>query len=214
MPCARLVQNRHKSQKNLDYRLKRRMYPILLLCCFVEMLSALASFESERLFNKNGGEAFLKTSETCKLSFLSILIDVCKERCLYDITICGSSSPWKNGTAFFNAIEKILVVDQWLIHLKARKPVLEWNFIEKTLRYYNFGDSLITWVKLFYLSNRKRFPCLHSLIWTREGLGEFETVMQTRDEVWSLHNCREFSQHLEYLYQAMQTQEKSFLLLL
>ena len=27
---------------------------------------------------------------------------------------------------------------------------LEWNFIEKTLRYYNFGDSLITWVKLFY----------------------------------------------------------------
>ena len=28
-------------------------------------------------------------------------------------------------------------------------------------------------------SNRKRFPCLHSLIWTREGLGEFETVMQT-----------------------------------
>ena len=27
---------------------------------------------------------------------------------------------------------------------------LEWNFIEKTLRYYNFGDSLITWVELFY----------------------------------------------------------------
>ena len=27
---------------------------------------------------------------------------------------------------------------------------MEWNFIEKTLRYYNFGDSLITWVKLFY----------------------------------------------------------------
>ena len=34
-----------------------------------------------------------------------------------------------------------------------------------------------------YLSNRKRFPCLHSLIKTREGLGEFETVMQTRDDV-------------------------------
>ena len=65
-----------------------------------------------------------------------------------------------------------------------------------------------------YLSNRKRFPCLHSLIWTREGLGEFETVMQTRDEVEDLHNCREFSQPLECLYQAMQTQEKSFLSLL
>ena len=89
----------------------------------------------------------------------------------------------KKPYSFFHAIEKILVVDQWLILVKARKPVLEWNFIEKTLRYYNFGDSLITWIKLFYLSNRKRFPCLHSLIWTREGLGEFETVMQTRDEV-------------------------------
>ena len=55
---------------------------------------------------------------------------------------------------------------------------------------------------------------LHSLILTREGLGEFETFMQTRDEVEGLHNCREFSQPLECLYQAMQTQEKSFLLLL
>ena len=58
------------------------------------------------------------------------------------------------------------------------------------------------------------FPCLHNLIQTREGLGEFETVMQTRDEVEGLHNCREFSQLLECLYEGMQTQEKSFLLLL
>ena len=55
---------------------------------------------------------------------------------------------------------------------------------------------------------------MHSLIQTREGLGEFETVMQTREEVEGLHNCREFSQPLECLYQAMQTQEKKFLLLL
>ena len=38
--------------------------------------------------------------------------------------------------------------------------------------------------------------------------------MQTRDKVEGLHNCQEFSQHLECLYQAMQTQEKRFLLLL
>ena len=55
----------------------------------------------------------------------------------------------------------------------------------------------------YHLSNRKR-----------EGLREFETVMQTRDEVEGLHNRREFSQHLECLYQAMETQEKSLLLLL
>ena len=43
-----------------------------------------------------------------------------------------------------------------------------------------------------HLSNRKRFPFLHSLIQTREGLGEFETVVQTRDEVEGLHYCRDF----------------------
>ena len=34
--------------------------------------------------------------------------------------------------------------------------------------------------------------------------------MQTRDEVEVLHNCREFSQPLECLYQAMQRLEKEF----
>ena len=27
---------------------------------------------------------------------------------------------------------------------------LEWNILEKTLSFYNFGDSLITWIKLLY----------------------------------------------------------------
>ena len=52
--------------------------------------------------------------------------------------------------------------------------------------------------KLFYKSNRKLFPCVF-IAWcikTREGLGEFSTVMQTRDEVEGLHNCLEFSQPL------------------
>ena len=34
--------------------------------------------------------------------------------------------------------------------------------------------------------------------------------MQTRDEVEGLHDCREFSQRLECLYQAIQTREKVF----
>ena len=34
--------------------------------------------------------------------------------------------------------------------------------------------------------------------------------MQIRDEVEGLHNCRECTQPLDCLYQAMQTQEKSF----
>ena len=40
------------------------------------------------------------------------------------------------------------------------------------------------------------------------------TFIQTRDKVDGLYNYREFSQRLECLYQAMQTQEKSSLLLL
>ena len=35
--------------------------------------------------------------------------------------------------------------------------------------------------------------------------------MQTWDDVEGLHNCLEFSQPLECLYHAIQTQEKSFL---
>ena len=31
-----------------------------------------------------------------------------------------------------------------------------------------------------YLRNRKRLPCLHSLIQTREGLEEFDTVIRSR----------------------------------
>ena len=43
------------------------------------------------------------------------------------------------------------------------------------------------------VTSRYRFPCLHSLILTRGRLEEFETVMQTRDEVESLRNSRDFS---------------------
>ena len=72
-----------------------------------------------------------------------------------------------------------------------------------------------------YLSNRKRFLCLHVLalpdINTR-GVGrireKYANPTRTRDEVEGLHNCREFSQPLECLYQDTQTQEKGFLLLL
>ena len=45
-------------------------------------------------------------------------------------------------------------------------------------------------------------------------MGEFETLVQSRDEVEGLHIGQKFSQPLECLYQGMQTQEKSFLLLL
>ena len=44
--------------------------------------------------------------------------------------------------------------------------------------------------------------------------GQVKTVMQTRDEVQGLYNCAEFSQPLKCLYQAMQTQEKTFLLVI
>ena len=44
--------------------------------------------------------------------------------------------------------------------------------------------------------------------------GQVKTVMQTRDEVQGLNNCGEFSQPLKCLYQAMQTQEKTFLLVI
>ena len=78
------------------------------------------------------------------------------------------------------------------------------------------SDSIIAWAMKSHTNEHtvrgrqtlkvvKRFR-------NREGLGEFETVVKTRDEVEGLHNCREFSQPLECLHQVMQTQEKGFLL--
>ena len=58
------------------------------------------------------------------------------------------------------------------------------------------------WKKL--IDSRKRAKILADNR-NREGLGEFETVRQTRDEVEGLHNCLEFSPPLSCLYQAMQT---------
>ena len=58
--------------------------------------------------------------------------------------------------------------------------------VRPSLKWLDFQGQYLPSLSINYLSNRKRFPCLHSLIQTREGLGEFETVMQTRDEVEGL----------------------------
>ena len=71
-------------------------------------------------------------------------------------------------------------------YLSLRVFVADAVFLLGKTKYSNF--------KLLYLSNRALFPCLHSLIYTRGGLGEFETVMQTRDVVEGMHNFREFFQ--------------------
>ena len=43
-------------------------------------------------------------------------------------------------------------IEGLLLFIDFEKPFdsIEWSFIEKTLKYYNFGNSLITWIKLFY----------------------------------------------------------------
>lgn len=53
------------------------------------------------------------------------------------------------------------------------------------------------------LSNGGLFPCLRSLISAQTKLGLLESVMQTRYALERLHNCWEFFQLLECLYEAM-----------
>ena len=59
-------------------------------------------------------------------------------------------------------------------------------------------------------SNRKHFSCLHSLIETREGLGEYETVMQTRDKVEGLQKGLDFSQPLNVYIRLCKYRKKVF----
>ena len=61
---------------------------------------------------------------------------------------------------------------------------------------------------LFHFHSEFQTQLHTTIVYTLEGLRKFETVMQTRDEVAGLHNCREFSQRLECLCQVMQTQKK------
>ena len=54
-----------------------------------------------------------------------------------------------NSILSYSDIEKIPGLLLFIDFEKAF-DTLEWSFIEKTLNYYNFGDSLILWIKLFY----------------------------------------------------------------
>ena len=54
-----------------------------------------------------------------------------------------------NSILSYTDIEKIPGLLLFIDFEKAF-DTLEWSFIEKTLKYYNFGDSLILWIKLFY----------------------------------------------------------------
>ena len=60
-------------------------------------------------------------------------------------------------------------------------------------------------VKLFYKRNRKLFSCV--CIALVSGWANCRQLCKPRDEVEGLHNCLEFSQPLECLYQAMQTRK-------
>ena len=42
---------------------------------------------------------------------------------------------------------------------------IEWSFIEKTLKYFNFGTSLVTWIKLFY---RDTSSCVQNNGWSSD----------------------------------------------
>ena len=73
--------------------------------------------------------------------------------------------------------------------------------------------AMYVYVQL-YLRTENVF-CLHSSIKTREGLGEFQTAIQTRDDSSRVCITVENSPNASSVYrQAMQTQEISLPLLL
>ena len=52
---------------------------------------------------------------------------------------------------------------------------LEWSFIEKTLNYYNFGSSLVAWIRLFYTDISS---CVQNNGWTSDFLSLSHGVRQ------------------------------------
>ena len=64
-------------------------------------------------------------------------------------------------TGFYTDIEKIQGLLLFIDFEKAF-DTLEWSFIKKTLKYYNFADSLVLWIKLFYTDISKTMHCWSS----------------------------------------------------
>ena len=142
------------------------------------------------------GEAFLKASEACKLSFLSILIhvNVCKERSLYDITICWLSMPWRNGTAFFT-----LLVAQWLI-----KPVdnNRLQLVMKKSKNFTWSQEA-RWLRTVFYNLRFRVPCRHishskkeKHAWSQVKLSKSPSLHETISTIQITFDQREFVSRL------------------
>ena len=75
-------------------------------------------------------------------------------------------------------------------------PLLTQTRLSSSLMLLTQASQWLSYISSIFKSNRKRFPCLHSLKKTQEGLGEFKTVTQTQDKVEGLHNCLKISQSL------------------
>ena len=61
------------------------------------------------------------------------------------------------------------------------------------------------------LSDRKLFLYLPTVIYTRrDGLGEFETIMQTQDAVKDLHHFLELSQPIVWLVRRVCSDKAEF----
>jgi len=86
--------------------------------------------------------------------------------------------------------------------IRALKFLLNGRDFYESAKYHK-KYSLFKQTSMINSSNRELFPCLHSLIYTRGGLGELETVMQLRDVVENLLYFRELSQLQECLDEAM-----------
>ena len=105
--------------------------------------------------------------------------------------------PWDTVNTLYIEREEITGIVYLLVNLSYCLSVMIFSILES---YFFFNHS----------SNRKHFSCLHNLIETREGLGEYETVMQTRDKVEGLQKGRDFSQPLNVYIRLCKYRKKVF----
>ena len=95
--------------------------------------------------------------------------------------------------------------------LKKREGGSGFHQVKKKKEVKTWGLSAYN--KLRKTKNKRKLylPCLHSLIYTREGEKMWDSaVVQTQDKGESVHNFLEFFQPLVCLYQARQMQQKVF----
>ena len=116
-------------------------------------LNSNNSFPTFPVYKKDRNEKVIPPPPTCTKFYIQSPLSL--------VVIFSYAPPPSN---FPNTPLQVIIA-QSLIDFEKAFDSLEWSFIEKTLNNYNFGSSLVAWIRLFYTDISS---CVQNNGWTSD----------------------------------------------